>query len=290
MFSDKLVAASSGRFAVRDFGGEGRDVLLVHGTGHNLEVWGPVAALLRQRFHAVAFDMRGHGQTPVNSKDAEEYWRDIGAVSAALGLRFPVLVGHSAGGYAVTAFAASGGECAGVVIVDGFVLDGRETPEGAHAWDIPEQQLWDMFRYGWKTDQESVEGYVRDVCAAAERDWLNKGVPPDLIAKFTRRSFFRNGDQWLRRPTMEEIRTAGRPDPGKLIYPSVDIYAKIRVPMGFIFAKDGLYKGRKQEVQVLSVQGQGRIFLEVDCGHNVPMLCPGAVAGMVEKIASLPAF
>jgi pimeloyl-ACP methyl ester carboxylesterase len=49
----------------------------------------------------------------VNSKDAEEYWRDIGTVSAALGLRSPVLVGHSAGGYAVTAFAASGGECAG---------------------------------------------------------------------------------------------------------------------------------------------------------------------------------
>ncbi len=286
MFSDKWVTTSSGRFAVRDFGGEGPDILLVHGTGHNLEAWGLVAALLEGRFRAAAFDMRGHGQTPVNSKDAEEYWRDIGAVIAAMGLRSPVLVGHSAGGYAVTAFAASGGDCAGVVIVDGFVLDGRETPEGAHAWDIPEQQLWDMFRYGWQAEREAVERYVCDVCAAADQDWLNKGVPPDSLAKLTRRSFFREGDRWLRRPTMEEIRIAGRPDPGKPIFPSLDVYSKVRVPAGFLFAQDGIYKNRKQDVQSLALQGEGRLFSEVACGHNVPLLCPGAVAGMVEKIVS----
>ena len=35
-----------------DFGGDGPDVLLVHGTGHNREVWRPLAE--RQRFRVIA--------------------------------------------------------------------------------------------------------------------------------------------------------------------------------------------------------------------------------------------
>ena len=103
---DRLLATAAGEFAVRDFGGAGPDVLLVHGTGHNLEVWTPLAAQLAGHFRLAAFDLRGHGQTPAASTDTQQYWRDIVAVSAGLGLRRPLLVGHSTGGYAVAAFAA----------------------------------------------------------------------------------------------------------------------------------------------------------------------------------------
>lgn len=125
------LGTAQGPFAVEDFGGGGPDLLLVHGTGHNLAVWEPLAECLRGHFRVAAFDLRGHGQTPQDSSDPEQYWRDIGAVCAALGLRRPWLLGHSTGGYAVTAFAADGGDCAGIVVLDGFVLDPRQTPGGA---------------------------------------------------------------------------------------------------------------------------------------------------------------
>jgi pimeloyl-ACP methyl ester carboxylesterase len=107
----ELINTNAGPFAIRDFGGRGPDLLFVHGTGHNLEVWSPLAQALRGCFRMVAFDMRGHGQTPAQSTGPEQYWRDIEVLMAALGLRQPLLVGHSTGGYAVSAHAASGGMC-----------------------------------------------------------------------------------------------------------------------------------------------------------------------------------
>lgn len=147
---DKVVETDRGPFTVRDFRGNGKDVLLVHGRGHNVEVWRPVAHRLRERFHVVAFDLRGHGQTPVESTDPEPYWRDIQPVTETLKMSDPMLVGHSTGGYAVSAHAASGGDYSSVVVIDGFVLDDRKTPEETKAYSLPRQQIWDMFRYGWK--------------------------------------------------------------------------------------------------------------------------------------------
>jgi len=80
---DLTIKTSAGVFAARDYGGRGGDVLLVHGTGHNLEVRAPLAELLREKFHLTAFDMRGHGQTPEGSASPEQYWRDIGPVAEA---------------------------------------------------------------------------------------------------------------------------------------------------------------------------------------------------------------
>ena len=82
----ELINTNAGPFAIRDFGGRGPDLLFVHGTGHNLEVWSPLAQALRGCFRMVAFDMRGHGQTPAQSTGPEQYWRDIEVLMAALGL------------------------------------------------------------------------------------------------------------------------------------------------------------------------------------------------------------
>ena len=68
----ELINTNAGPFAIRDFGRRGPDLLFVHGTGHNLEVWSPLAQALRGCFRMVAFDMRGHGQTPVIAGSAQQ--------------------------------------------------------------------------------------------------------------------------------------------------------------------------------------------------------------------------
>ena len=91
-----------------DFGGHGEGVLLVHGSGHTSAARRDVASHLAGHCHPVALDLRGHGQTELSSSGPEQYWRDIGSVVTALPWDRPVLAGHSTGGYAVTAAAASG--------------------------------------------------------------------------------------------------------------------------------------------------------------------------------------
>ncbi|MFA5996825.1 MAG: alpha/beta hydrolase [Candidatus Paceibacterota bacterium] len=284
IYQDYQIQTKTGLFAVRDYGHNGSDVLLVHGTGHNLEVWEPLAAVLRDKFHIVAFDMRGHGQTPEDSKDPDQYWKDIGAMITALKLRSPILVGHSAGGYAVTAHAAADGKCRAVVVLDGFVLDPRDSSDETHAWSMPEHDLWDKFRYGWRTDGDTMTKYVDDVCESAPSDWLNSGINSKLVRTFTSRSFYRKEDAWHRRPSLEEIHLVRYPDPKKEIFPSVDIYDRVRVPMGLVYAANGLYKGRRADIKALAEKRKNRIFKEVDAGHNIHMQRPVEVSVVIKDI------
>lgn len=285
---------AQGPFAVEDFGGVGPDLLMVHGTGHNLAVWEPLAECLRGHFRVAAFDLRGHGQTPQDSRDPEQYWRDIGAVCAALGLRRPWLLGHSTGGYAVTAFAADGGDCAGIVVLDGFVLDPRQTPEERQAWHLPREQLWDLFRYGWRATPAEVEAYVAQVIAQAPGDWLNAGVPAAQVEAFTRRAFLAQPDgRLLRRPTMEEIAVVSRPDPDAPIHPAVDLYDRLTLPAGFLLATRGLYATRRAALESVVARRPNRRLQLLDANHNLHLQQPRAVAdfmiGMLDGIPAGPA-
>ncbi|HMX12295.1 MAG TPA: alpha/beta hydrolase [Burkholderiaceae bacterium] len=260
-------------------------MLLVHGTGHNLAVWAPLAECLRAQGRVAAFDLRGHGQTPQDSSGPEQYWRDIGAVAAALDMHRPWLVGHSTGGYAVTAFAAAGGDCAGIVALDGFVLDARQTPEERQAWHLPREQLWDLFRYGWHAAPAEVDDYVAQVCAQAPGDWLNAGVPVERVAAFTRRAFLALGDgRLLRRPTLEEIALVSQPDPAESIFPSVDLYERLDVPAGFVLATRGLYASRRPVLEAVVARRANRRLRVLDANHNVHLQQPQAVADFVTEM------
>jgi pimeloyl-ACP methyl ester carboxylesterase len=251
-----------------------------------VEVWRPLAALLQENFHVTSFDLRGHGQTPLNSDNPEQYWRDIGSVIKALKLDHPVLAGHSTGGYAITAFAAAGGDCSALFVLDGFVLDPRSTPDEAHAWSLTEEKLRQMFRYGWVAEKLELEKYVEEVCRNAPSDWLNAGIPPDLISLFTRRTFLFKGEKWCRRPTLEEIRIVGYPDKNARIYPSIDIYNLIETPLVFIHASKGLYANRVEDLKNIVSQRNNRFFYQCDCGHNLCMLKAFEIAEIIRNKSS----
>ena len=77
MNRDTWLETPEGAFAVRDGGGPGRDVLLVHGTGHTLEVWEPLAAVPRHRSFVMAGSPRPRRVQRVR-REAPTDWLNAG--------------------------------------------------------------------------------------------------------------------------------------------------------------------------------------------------------------------
>ncbi len=68
--------------AVHDLGGHGTPLLVSHATGFHGQCYEPIAHALADRFHCVAFDYRGHGDTP--RPDGPVDWQRYGDDAQAL--------------------------------------------------------------------------------------------------------------------------------------------------------------------------------------------------------------
>ncbi|MCP3012243.1 alpha/beta hydrolase [Nocardiopsis dassonvillei] len=271
--------------AALDFGGAGAPVLLVHGSGHNAAAWTDVAAHLTDRCRVVAVDLRGHGRTGADSHDAEQYWRDLAGAVRALGWESPVLVGHSLGGYAVTAVAASGlVRPAAVCVVDGLVLDTREEAvANQERWTTPEarERLRARFGYGWSATPEQAREYIERGVREAPGDELNRGCRPGLVRGVLERSFTEQRHAWLRRPTPEQIAVVSAPAPDAAVYPSVDVYDRLTCPLTVVLPDRGFYAARRDEVRAVVAARPERALVEMRAHHNVPMARPEELARVI---------
>lgn len=95
----RVVSSDGVEIAVHDLGGSGPTLLMSHATGFHGHCYAPMAAELADRYHSVAFDYRGHGDTPrpQGEVDWERYGDDAEAMAGALDP--PVYAfGHSMGG------------------------------------------------------------------------------------------------------------------------------------------------------------------------------------------------
>jgi pimeloyl-ACP methyl ester carboxylesterase len=94
----------------RDWGNAGATPLvLVHGLSSSSAAWQRVAEHFATRFHVVALDQRGHGDSSWGEADGystDEYVADLEAFVDALDLERFVLVGHSMGGHHTIAYTA----------------------------------------------------------------------------------------------------------------------------------------------------------------------------------------
>ncbi|MEO0943095.1 MAG: alpha/beta hydrolase [Cyanobacteria bacterium J06642_12] len=75
-------------------------VLLVHGLGDNAWVWANVGEALSDRYHVIAVDLRGHGDSdkPEEGYGFDTIASDLMAVIDAMGWSSAHVVGHSLGG------------------------------------------------------------------------------------------------------------------------------------------------------------------------------------------------
>lgn len=107
-------------------GGNGPNIVLVHGFGVDRNVWLPVAKILTRNFHVVIPDLPGWGQStrlPDGDYGIEAQAKRLDAFVHTLNLGPMILVGHSMGGAIAGVYAAEHPKSvAGLVLMDSFGL------------------------------------------------------------------------------------------------------------------------------------------------------------------------
>ncbi|MEX2158671.1 MAG: alpha/beta hydrolase [Dehalococcoidia bacterium] len=120
-WQDREVVVDGLRVHYLDWGDEGRPpLLLMHGGMQTAHSWDLIAVALKQRYHVVAVDMRGHGDSDWEGDYGyESHARDLEALVAHLGWPRFVLVGLSLGGLAAMLYASEHSDTlAALAIVD----------------------------------------------------------------------------------------------------------------------------------------------------------------------------
>lgn len=115
------IMGPAGRLHVDDGGHGGVPVVCIHSFAGSAGHWDEQLEHLRRKRRAVAFDLRGHGQSDARASDdttIEDLAGDVGTVLDELELERVALIGHSIGGLAAIAFAAEHPErAAGLLLV-----------------------------------------------------------------------------------------------------------------------------------------------------------------------------
>jgi len=206
-----LVVRGQVDLAVRDHGGDGPPVLLVHGAGGNLEHWSAFAPLLAERHRVVAFDLRGHGR----SGDAPWTWAgaldDLAAVCSALDLDRPAVVGASLGGMLAALWGANHPECPAVVNLDGHPVPGTPDQYEGLAGERLLAEM-DRIRAAFATMTEALAQPLDARQVAVMREQHGRmaeryGAPPALFGDAFDRNLAADGDRTVVRPRPEVLAT-----------------------------------------------------------------------------------
>ena len=111
---------------IRNWGGDGSPVVLLHGLASTCRIWDLTAPILARDFSVIAVDQRGHGDSgkPEDGYEFTSVGNDVAALLEGRGIERPVLVGHSWGAdVALEVSVAQPDLLQGIVFVDGGTIE-----------------------------------------------------------------------------------------------------------------------------------------------------------------------
>ena len=228
--TDLFVDAHDGiRLAVRDYGGDGSHLVLMHGAGAHLLSLENLAANLSD-FRVVAMDVRWCGWSGDSAVyDWDDLVRDVESVVAALRLERPIIAGHSWGGMIAAFYGVAHPETRAVINLDGHGQGNRSMYDGMADEDIDAAlAMIDELNAGLLTPAATAgdaEWYATARDQAIER-YRAMRVPDDRLVEWAERSFVDRGDgTWEARPS--PVMETGLRGDLRLF----DVYQRVACPM-----------------------------------------------------------
>jgi pimeloyl-ACP methyl ester carboxylesterase len=233
-------------------------ILLLHGGNQTSHSWDLVSLALSDRYHVIALDQRGHGDTewPRDGfATRQDMAGDAFALIEALGLDKPIVVGHSMGGIVnMTLLMQHPGVASKAIIVD---VGPELSPKGR---DIIGTFVRSVHEVGTLDDFiDRVAAYdtfrSREHIAKTVIYNLMRRVDGKLVSKHDHRSFdlFGEDGKPLRRvdqPTMEDIAHIECP------------VLVLRGAQSSVFMPDAAER-------FVAALPNGKLVEVPDCGHNI---------------------
>ena len=265
--------------AVHDLGGTGPTKLYAHAAGFHARVWAPIARR-RPDSHNIAYDARGHGDTPVGDDWPDgvhwnEYGDDAGSVAEGLAAEGPIVgVGHSMGGAALLLAASARPELfGGLIVYEPIVFPPSSLP--GRTFDIPAS--------GARRRRTTFPSYD-----AAIDNFASK-PPLDVIAREALEEYvgggFRLGEDGqvhIKCAPEHEARTyeaSGGHD-------TWDRLADVRVPVWVISGHPEEMRP-SEEAQAIAELIPVSTYVQLDhLGHFGPMEAPDEIAELIDRAAA----
>jgi non-heme chloroperoxidase len=128
---------------VLDWGGTGRDVVLLTGSGHTAHVYDDFALKLKDCCHVYAITRRGYGASsqPTEGYDEPSLGRDVWTVIETLKLRSPVVIGHSMAGAELTDLGMKHSDRLGGLVYLDAIGDSTDDPPDDPTWKAAQAKL-----------------------------------------------------------------------------------------------------------------------------------------------------
>ena len=287
------VPVEGGHLAVRDHGGTGRHVVLVHEVCDNSAQWDNLAPLLAQHAHVVSIDLRGHGQTTAAMGDLGQVARDFAALADHLGGSL-VLVGHHWGGDI----------CAYVAdelphLIDALcVIDSPISLSAGEARElvdyVAQKPVLDtvvsrlaLGRTGLGPVQ--LGNFIDATAAVVANDWINPPMTAEEALTLITRSIHHGpGILWTRVPTRETLEAYTRHSTRRRF--SLDHFTDQPWPVWILQPTDGDYPSNAPALQELVTGRPGWAMRHLPGGAHCWYTHPEAVCNTLARLLDdLPA-
>ncbi|MFW9916897.1 MAG: alpha/beta fold hydrolase [Candidatus Thorarchaeota archaeon] len=249
------------RLAYVDFGGSGLHAVLLHGAMSRAANWFETALWLREKYHVIGIDQRGHGRSdkPDSGYTRANLVEDIANALSELNVREAIVIGHSMG-----ALIAWGLAIAYPQVVKALIL----VDKGARAPPKEALEDWKEWFQSWP---------VPFSCLKEARHYF-ENIRPSFGDHFMELLEERKSGYW---PLFhfEHILAALRFSLGKSWWDELD---RIECPTLIIKGEESQFR-RKDAEKMAQIIPQGR-FVEIpEAGHVVYDDQPGRFREAVEN-------
>ena len=151
--TDRFVTVNGLRIHYLEWGAPDKQpLIMLHGIGRVAHTFDHIAPHFSSKYHVMAVDMRGHGDSDWDPKSAylvEDYVKDIEGLAQQLGLQHIVIWGNSTGGRVAQVFAGLHPELVAAVVSEDV---GPERPN--QVAESVTRQLKQEDEKGWASEDE----------------------------------------------------------------------------------------------------------------------------------------